>query len=294
MDDERRILALSSLYIYAIFGFLGFIVNSIQIVLMFCKREKKTVFDITLISLALSNATSTICFGALGTLFTYFIATLNFAEENFQTLNNMVYVSDYCVIISLLHITFIAIQRLFAVTLPFRFKAIFTKLVTTVLLMMIWLVSGMMMLLEYFVIKYAQRKIALACLIFTCGSSLAFIYSFVLYKVLKQRRAMQNVTSHAANTDHSCKLLLNSIGVTVVFILLTFPYAASVLENDILFIYGDFFASFLAIKTSFDPTIYFFVNRCKCSFVAVTRNVEPIDSGRLARIDNRNDHTTAL
>ena len=294
MDDKRRILAVSSLYIYSIFGFIGFIVNSTQIVLMLCKREKKTVFDITLISLALSNVTSTICFGALGTLFTHVIATLNFTEKNFQTLNNMVYVSDYCVIISLFHIAFIAIQRLVAVTLPFRFKAIFTKLVTAVLLMMIWSVSGVMMLLEYFVIKFAKRKIALACQIFACGSSLTFIYSFVLYKVLKQRRAMQNVTSHAANTCHGYKLLLNSIGVTVVFILLTFPYAASVVENDILFIYGDFFASFLAMKTSFDPAIYFFVNRCKCCLVAVARDVEPIESGRQARIDNRNDHTTSL
>ena len=276
MADTVSIIIYSFIFIFAIFGFIGFIVNSLQVVLMFCKREKKTVFDMTLISLSLSNAASAACFGAFGTLLTYH-HTLNlyWPVEVFITYWHLRSVSDYCIMISLFHIIFIAMQRFVAVTFPLRFKAFITKKITLVVLILIWLVSGMMMLVEYFVIKYAKRKIAMAYLIFSCGLSLAVLYCFVFYKVVKQRRAMQNVTSHVANTSHSYKLLFNSIGVTVVFILLTFPYAAIVLGKS--YTYYNLFASFLAIKTAFDPMIYFFINRChRCRCTRVARNVEPI------------------
>ncbi len=276
-DRTSLAIYLSAIFIFAIFGFIGFIVNSIQIALMFCKREKKTVFDITLISLALSNVTIAICFGAFGTLLAHYGLHLLGTFKVLMTYFQLRFVSDYCIMISLFHIIFIAIQRFVAVTFPLRFKVLVTKKVTFVVLIIIWLVCGTMMILDHFVIKSTKRRTALAYLIITCGVSLTVLYCFVFYKVLKQRGAMQYVTSHAANTSHSYKLLFNSIGVTAVFILLTFPYAASVLENDKLLRYIGLFSSFLAMKTLFDPLIYFFINRCHgCKCTVVARNVAPI------------------
>ena len=278
MADTVLIILYFYLFIFAIFGFIGFIVNAIQIVLMFCKREKKTVFDITLISLSLTNAASAACFGAFGTILTYHTLNLYWTVKAIITYFHLRSVSDYCITISLFHIIFIAIQRFVAVTFPLRFKAFITKKITLVVLILIWIVCGTMMILDRCVFTFTKRRMALAYLIFICGVSLAVLYCFVFYKVLKQRRAMQNVTSHVANTSNSYKLLFNSIGVTVVFIILTFPYAANVLDGYKLHdVYAGLFASFLAIKTVFDPMIYFFINRCRrCRCTRAARNVEPI------------------
>ena len=78
---------------------------------------------------------------------------------------------------------------------------------------------------------------------------------------------MQRINAISQDNGFSVKLLVNSLGVTIMFILCTLPGAASdIAEIGNTKNFNPLYLSFLAVKAFADPLFYLLVNICdmKC------------------------------
>ena len=255
---------------YAIFGFTGVITNVALLVSLFRTRKDNPQFNKTLASLAVANVISDVFFATIGTMFSYGIKTGKLQLEQARSLLKLLFFNKGVLMIALSHVVFIAIQRFIAVHFPIRFRRIFTANTTWFYISLTWFVATALFLLSWFTgakdVKAKDRLVSYTIIIF--GFILIVCYSWIIVSLRNQRRVSRQRRSNghtASERKHSMKLLLNSVGVTLSFLMLVCPYAVSSLngnENVLRFL----LASLVPIRTVIDPLIYFFISLSgKCS-----------------------------
>ena len=267
MDSAFAILYSSSL-ICAVCGFIGFVANLCLFVMIFRERKDMTTFNQTLLSLTVANFASDVCFAVLGTVYTYHLTTKIWTLRSALLLINMHLANRYLISISLFHIIFIAIQRFIAVQFPFSFRRIFTTKIVLASIIFTWIISSTLTTIDCFVIYNKDHAdIILSHLIFIFGLALILLYLWILVHLLKQRRIASELTNNnAAGSENSFKLFFNCLGITLVFLCLTFPFAISAVGGQVLLKVRLLFLSFIAVKTVTDPLMYFFITKI-CALV---------------------------
>ena len=249
---------------YAIFGFAGLITNMALLVVLFRIRNEKTPFTRTLASLAIANITSDVCFATFGIVFALDSVkdTLDFSEWSF--FYNMIHINRGFVMIALSHVILIAIQRFVAVQFPFHFKRVLTTRVILIMLCLCWLIPIALLLPAFFDVKEYNEDRILSYSFLTLGFALVFCYTWILNTLRIQyrlSRTMRNINNSSSNKKQNLKLLLNSVGVTVLFITLVSPFAVSTLtgEDEIR---RYLLSSLIVVRTVVDPLVYFVVSLC--------------------------------
>ena len=250
---------------YTICGLFGLIANSALLLKLYRKRKESTVFNRTLASLSISNIISDICFLVSGCIFVY-----HFIFQKALVDKIIVYVLEnanrFAMCVSFSHIIFITIQRLAAISFPFRFRRVFTTRVVCIILVLIWIEGFAAVSLYQFLLRVDRdpdKQLSLFTII--VGSIFLISYVWIFYRLLKRGRISKTLSeSNHAHSDTSNNILfINSLGLTLMFIVFMFPYAIFVLSGSTMSEIRMLFSSLLVFKTICDPLVYFFIARCK-------------------------------
>ena len=251
-------------YSYALFGLGGFLVNIVMLIMLCRDKRSESTFNKTIASLGIANMLIGLIFSTAG-----FLMVSKYEDDLF--LMALWYAKECVLSTSIFHLVFIAIQRLAAVLFPLRFKQFFTPKMAAMLLVAVWIVSTLFLVAIMLPISIANPDlptfppIAYATLL--TGILLLMCYIAVLYRLLRLKRFRSESSNADQRSILSFRLFFNSFGVTLVFILLTFPFALSVIENNKLRHWSTLFATFFAVKTMADPIVYFFISKCSCGRV---------------------------
>ena len=250
---------------YTACGLIGFAANSAVLVKLYQKRKENTVFNKTLASLSTTNTISDICFLVSGCMFIYHFVSNQISIENINILNVLQYVNRYATCISFLHVVFITVQRLAAITFPFRFKRLFTTKVVYVIIILIWITGIAIVSIYHFALTVdGDPDAALSYSIVITGAIMFFSYAWIFYLLVKRGRVSKQLTNNNSTRSdaNNLKIFVNSLGLTLLFFACMFPSAILILLGSKASKLRILFASFLVFKTVCDPLMYFFTTKC--------------------------------
>lgn len=257
-----------SCIIFIIFGFSAAIANTTQLILIIRNCREITVFQMTLVSLSVADFITGTCYGVAGSIL--MPQVLKRVDNLWKigassTLMIVKQLKDYCVMISLFHILFIAVQRYAAVSIPLRYKSLLTKRRAAFILLVIWAAALAVASIFTFLLKdHNKHWVVAAYIIYALGVSLLLLYGLITYRIRQQQQSIQRISATSQDCGFSVKLFINSFGVTIMLITCMFPIAGSALEIGNLNDYEILFSSLLAVKSFADPIMYFFASYCKC------------------------------
>ncbi len=134
---------------------LGFIASCVHIVLVFCdRRQKNSSLGIVILSLDISNVLVSISSMFFG-IFTFYInLSRPVMLSNINALKNIAKFLSISLTFSFastfIHCIFIALHRLFVVMYPLRAKKTLTKRHSCVIIILLWVLSGIVIIIPYF------------------------------------------------------------------------------------------------------------------------------------------------
>ena len=198
-------------------GTLGTIANAVQMCCIAKKKQAKRPFEATLLSLSIADfitAVTLLCFGVYDVLLAYEIVSLKRALEIIHEA-----ALDLSIITSLVHVMYIAVQRLCAVLLPVSFHLSFTTFRCSLGLLLIWTLSAIYCI--WSAVKKADGTptfFILSVAILACACLLFLSYSCISYKVVRSR----SISGTGSPIDLT--VLCNSVFVASAFVLCTIPF----------------------------------------------------------------------
>ena len=234
-----------------IVSFLAMILNIAQIALMIHKKKTKVPFEKTLLSLAFADSLASIShclFFALTYL--HFRGFVVIPRVAIGLLASLVAFSIYS---SLIHSIFIAVQRIYAVLLPFKFRIHFTSAVCLVSIVVVWAVS---LTLSVFVI-YLENFIGHPFIIVAVSGVLVLCYIMICYHVRVQRRRAAVSANPQQQNDLACRTLVYSILVTAAFLICMLPNAIYILSRSDSVFAQKFTELMFTLNSVADSLLYF-------------------------------------
>ena len=246
--------------IRALIGIAGFILNVIQSASIIRKKKIKSAFEVTLLSLSLANITVSL----ITTI--YYVKFLLFINKTIdgRFIPEFIYLHGIAFHLSLtsslLHVCFIALQRLIAVLFPFQFNRYFTRNYSLCVLGLIWLASGSYIALM--VLRYYRLYEVLSYVVIICGVILILAYSLICKRV--NNRVDFTVTRTTAQQNRS--VILHSFCITVVFMICNLPFAVDVLNGfAVSKVFRNVAEWLLYLNIVVDPVIYLMFDRLRVS-----------------------------
>ena len=242
---------------------LGVALNTSEIVSLVYEKRTKLPFDITLISLAVSDlmlATISIPVG----IFPLFLSA--------SSTSNWFFISSVICIVtsslsSALHVLFIAIQRLIAVLYPLKVAIWMKRNRCIKIIGLLWLVStGISVVLSVQFYTYQSYPM---CIPLILGSIILVCYIVINIKMLTRKRLA--VSGQPSQNIH---IFVYSICITSIFIICNFPYTIYTIlypesvRNRTIPLYALYL---FYLQVILDPVVYFFShiwkkNRCVMCF----------------------------
>ena len=255
-------MSLSSMILTSLICSLGLILNICEIASLILAKRTRLTFDITLLSLSISDlllalvtALHVILFFSIPPLATprwwywkFFIVFINLSNLS-----------------SALHMMFIAVQRLIAVLYPLKASAWITRKRGVVTIFVLWLasvVASVPMSTEC----YTYHQIS-SCSPFVIASVIIFCYITINVKLMT-RKAPTTVARHQTQ---NFSILLYSICITAIYIFCAFPftiYAISQPGNALKKDIPTYIMHIFYLQVVFDPVVYFFsqiLKRTRCT-----------------------------
>ena len=233
------------------FGCIGTTANSVQMFFIVKKKQAKRPFEATLLSLSsadLITSCTLLIFGIYDLLMNEKIISSN---EFLETMNEAAL--DLSIIASLVHVIYIAIQRVFAVLLPIKFQILFTKFRCALGIILIWCLSAAFCIWSSLEKPKVTPFYILSIIIIVCSILLIISYSVICCKVFRSRSYPR------ARGSMETKVLCNSILVGTAFIVCTIPFTLQHLK---VYEPTDFYQFIiprwmLFLNVVLDPFIYF-------------------------------------
>lgn len=242
------------------FGAIGTTANSVQMFCIVKKKEAKRPFDATLLSLSIADLVTSatlLFFGIYDLLSTYRVVS---ETEFLNSVNEAAL--DLSIITSLVHVMFIAIQRLCAVLCPINFRLLFTTFRCKLGLTFIWIVAAVYCIWSSMEkAKGTPTFFILSITIIVCIALLLFSYSVICCKVVKSRSFARSRRSAEP------AVLYNSLMVASAFVICTIPFTLQQLGafEPISFYQFIIPTWCLFFNVVLDPFIYFLFKRIKAS-----------------------------
>ena len=232
------------------FGVIGLVLNIFEFIFIICKKKHATQFGLNLLSLSVADTIACLsyCFYASVMISIYAgFSTANSSTYRARAIAQLLIFSS--ITTSFTHIVLIALQRLWAVLFPYTFSHVFTVKNNIRLLTLAWIIASMYSVGYIFSNMFAE----IACYqIFIVGTALIIIYCVITYKA---RRKLGRRRSHV-QSNHNRKILLHSIGVTLIYTVCNFPYAINFLFFSNHRAVRKYFYALLMIRPLVDPLIY--------------------------------------
>lgn len=203
-----------------IFGTLGLAANVVQFVTTVKMKKDLKPFDVTVISLNIADAMSSLLFALYGLARILFIYGI-IGNGLFAFLAIGI---NFSIVASFNHIIFIALQRMFAVIFPLSIRSIITNRRFNACLALMWLTA-----IAYAVTCTFKAVDFLAVNSYTIllsGLVLIGLYSLVCIKTMRKSRPRLSIHGNRAQ-GHG--VLLHSIFISLGFVVCFFPFAINYL-----------------------------------------------------------------
>ena len=238
---------------------------SIGITLNFCEaaslvhaKRTKLPFDITLISLAISDF-----------LLALFVATtivVIYIQPIVVTspLYGKIFVFFFFLLSSssALHMFFIAIQRLIAVLYPLKVSIWITKKRSVITLLLLWVIS---IAASTPITNYTYQRIVI-CTPFISAVVVVACYFIMSFKMVKRRAPVV-----ARQQKQNISVLVYSISITAIFIICTLPFAIVAIQEPVPLLsmsLPSYVIHLFYLQVVLDPILYFFCQiskRVRCT-----------------------------
>ena len=237
----------------------GMGLNLFQIVNTIRSNRKQTPFDLSIFSLSIADLLSsnfTLVF------MIYWHLLHNSIIENIHSINLISGVClQYSIISSMLHLVFIATQRVFAVISPFRFRSWFTSKFCHIFLAIIWILSLAFSALNEFVVA----PDLIGYFVLYCEAFFVVTYTLICCVVKRQDGKMNKFTSlKRQRTPVFRRSMVYSVLVTFAFIFCTLPatmYYINIIQRvDPSYIYEIVRWNFY-LNPTFDSILYFYFKK---------------------------------
>lgn len=272
------------------FGVAGFLFNILELVVIIRQKKYKAVFGLSLTSLCIADIIGSLTLSLAGGL-----RLISYpGRETFPIYQNTVLATgwkvghgslQFSVGTSFIHIVYIAIQRLFAVILPLKFKAHFTYARCAAGIIIIWLIMFIYGTCAFFFSKvllhvsYYFVLVMELILIITYGA-----ITFKTWKDDKKRASLRSRVNSQGTADGAVnKVLFHSLAVTFAFLICTLPHSVFYIYLVVqrLTTYHDLDTyhtvnSVISINPVLDPLIYFFFQYHLSNYCFRKRSRKPI------------------
>ena len=272
------------------FGIAGFLFNILELVVIIRQKKYKEVFGLSLTSLCIADIIGSLTLSLAGGL-----RLISYpGRETFPIYEKTSLATgwkvghgslQFAVGTSFMHIVFIAIQRLFAVLLPLKFKANFTYARCAAGIIITWLIMFIYGTFAFFFSKvllnmsYYLVLVMELILIITYGA-----ITFKTWRDDKKRASLQPKANSQATTDDAVnKVLFHSLAVTFAFLICTLPHSVFYIYLVVqrLTAYHDLSTyhtvnSLISINPFLDPLIYFFFQYHLSKFCFKKHSSRPI------------------
>lgn len=262
-------------------GITGIILNMLQLIILL--RKQRRPFEITLLSLSIADLFVSVCLilNSVLSLLREHDVGLELSDIVYRSLRHAIYC--FAITLALLHIVFIAIQRLIAVMFPFRIHQLFSKRRCCFFLGVMWV--GSLGFLAWSVWAFTKNPdddvplIAFSYVMFFAEACLIPLYATVCCLVMRRRGMAANASTDSRN--HS--VILYAVITTTIFVVMTFPLGVlTCLSYVITNPYLKYSPKWLLfIDVTMNPVIYFFFNYWKskkcCNFACCVRRENRTD-----------------
>lgn len=242
-------------------GVCGIILNMPLIMIIFSRQRRNLPFDITLSSLAIADFIASLITTVSFILFLMFrhrLIGIPYLQE--IVLLNAVGV-HLTITSSILHLSFIAMQRVAIVLSPFSAKRYLTKRSCILAISLIWLLSAIYIILV--ALKRFRVHILLSWFIVVGSVVLLISYSIVVYNLVKPSAIPQTTAAMERRRSASFYCLV----ITLAFLVCSLPFAASSLfERQIGLDFQIVSDWLLCINATVDPIIYLVFEFCNRVF----------------------------
>lgn len=228
----------------------GMSLNVLEMAILIRENKIKDPFKMILFSLAVADFC--LLFIVL-TLMIYWFATGT-------VLVQMYYLIFFGLLVSQVHIVIITLQRWLAVTFPLQLRTLVTSRRCFLCLASVWIVSASSSLV-YFILSLKSGRVVIAVILLVSGVFLLLSYSFIVTRVIKERR---KTASSRSSPPQSHIILVYCMSVTLTFVVCNYPYAFHMILND-----GQTsgerldvneFTFLLLFNCLLDPVIYFIIH----------------------------------
>ena len=238
---------------------MGIALNICEVASLFHAKRTKLPFDITLISLAISDLLLALLL-AITTVLNYILPT-----GITSTLYRRIFIFFFFLLLSsssALHMIFIAIQRLIAVLYPLKVSILITKKRSGITLLLLRMTS---ITASIPITHYIYQRIVM----FTpfISSIIVVVCYFIITLQMMKRRAPAVAGQQRQNNS----VLVYSISITAIFLICTLPFAILAIQEHVplaRMILPSYVLHLFYLQVVLDPILYFFCQvwkRIKCT-----------------------------
>ena len=210
----------ASYFVSEIIAASGIALNTFQIISTFRQSNKKKPFDLSIVSLSAADL--------LSSVFTLIFMIHWHLAHNFLIKKASVIESvsraclQFSVISSIFHLVFIAIERVFAVVSPMKFRTRFTTTHCYEAIAVVWILSLTCSLINFF----ATPSDVIGFVVLASEVLLVVTYSIICRSVKKHNNATQRLHTSAHQRSSAFRgTFFYAVYMTVAFILCTLPSA---------------------------------------------------------------------
>ena len=234
---------------FSIYG-LGIVLNSCEIASLIHAKRATLPFDITLISLAMSDLMFALTSLVLGSLIYY---VPNWIASKWSNMA-LVYCTYSSIFSSVLHMVFIAMQRLIAVLYPLKASIWITRKRSIITVLLLWLAS----FAEAAPVPmgfYIYDRILLFSTFVVTG------VIAVCYFVINFRMMTRKSPTGGDQQTQNISILVYSISVTAIFMICIFPATVYAISQDVPLSkmqFPDYAIYSICLQVVLDPFVYFF------------------------------------
>ena len=226
---------------------IGLIANVIQMSFCIHRKQYRTKFDVSVISLSAADTISAVNLMLRG------LVEIFDAAQFWDVVNAAL---SFSIICSIAHTIFIAVQRLLAVIFPLKIRQIFRKGRFYALLTFMWIACGAFGIIIHFITVHDLDLISRIILV--SGTTLIVLYAGITYVASRRDTRLQNA-SQVHNNSRNTTIFLHSFLVTLSFVGCFLPIAVSNLFMDLGVGAAVTVDSLLTLNPFIDSTVYFYV-----------------------------------
>jgi len=244
------------------FGTAGALLNVLEAIFIYFRRRQKTVYGLTLASLCAADILGSICFIIAGALRLHEYSGPLTVKFHRNTALHSSWSAGHAALFfsvgtSFVHITIIAVQRLFVVLWPIAFKTWFTRKRCAILLAITWISFFLSGAVGYFFVQGIWT--ASYYLMLVVGAILVICYTVICSKTWRAAKKRQLIAVSVRRTSDVEKTVLLSLSVTIAFLVCTCPqsifYLIVLEEQDLTFYH--LVNSMISVNPFLDAVIYF-------------------------------------